>query len=160
MFVYRHLLVKLYICFHCEIYAVCSEDSNYKTRNFEKMIGDEAFLMATFANKAKHKAMRGPIKVGDTGKFGKYGENDNFATLANKTKPKAIRGPIKVGDTGKFGENDNFATFANKAKHKAMRGPIKVGDTGKFGKYGENDNFATIASRAWKFTNGLIYNGY
>ena len=74
--------------------------------------------------------MRGPIKIGDTGKFGKYGENDNFAT------------------------------FANKAKHKAMRGPIKVGDTGKFGKYGENDNFATIANRAWKFTNGLIYNGY
>ena len=82
------------------------------------------------ANKAKHKVMRGPIKVGDTGKFGKYGENDNFAT------------------------------FANKAKHKAMRGPIKVGDTGEFGKYGENDNFATIANRAWKFTNGLIYNGH
>ena len=59
---------------------------------------------------AKHKAMRGPIKVGDTGEFSKYGENDNIATIANK------------------------------AKHKAMRGPIKVGDTGKFGKYGENDN--------------------
>ena len=59
---------------------------------------------------AKHKAMRGPIKVGDTGEFGKYGENDNFARIANK------------------------------AKHKAMRGPIKVGDTGEFGKYGENDN--------------------
>ena len=41
-----------------------------------------------------------------------------------------------------------------------MRGPIKDGDTGEFGKYGENDNFATIANRAWKFTNGLIYNGY
>ena len=27
--------------------------------------------------------MRGPIKVGDTGKFGKYGENDNFAKIAN-----------------------------------------------------------------------------
>ena len=74
--------------------------------------------------------MRGPIRVGDTGKFGKYGENDNFAT------------------------------FANKAKHKAMRGPIKVGDTGEFDKYGENDNFATIANRTWKFTNGLIYNGH
>ena len=70
------------------------------------------------------------MKVGDTDKFGKYGENDNFGTLANK------------------------------AKHKAMRGPIKVGDTGEFGKYGENDNFARIANRAWKFTNGLIYNGY
>ena len=69
---------------------------------------------AKIANMAKHKAMRGPIKVGDTGEFGKYGENDNFGT------------------------------FANKAKHKAMRGPIKVGDTGKFGKYGENDNFATF----------------
>ena len=41
--------------------------------------------------------MRGPIKVGDTGKFGKYGENDNFATFANKAKHKAMRGPIKVG---------------------------------------------------------------
>ena len=74
-----------------------------------------------------------------------------------------MRGPIKVGDTGKFGKygkNDNFATFTNKAKHKAMKGPIKVGDTGEFGKSGENDNFATIANRAWKFTNGLIYNGY
>ena len=62
--------------------------------------------------------MREPIKVGDTGKFGKYGENDNFVT------------------------------FANNAKHKAMREPIKVGDTGKFDKYGKNDNFATIANRA------------
>ena len=51
-------------------------------------------------------------------------------------------------------------TFANKAKHKAMRGAIRAGDAGEFGKYGENDNFATIANRAWKFTNGLIYNGY
>ena len=68
--------------------------------------------------------MREPIKVGDSDKLGKYGENDNFAT------------------------------FANKANHKAMRGPIKVGDTGEFGKYGENDNFATIANRAWKFTTG------
>ena len=61
--------------------------------------------------------MKGPIKVGDTGKFGKHGENDNFGT------------------------------FANKAKHKARRRPIKVGDTGKFGKYGENHNFATIAGQ-------------
>ena len=58
--------------------------------------------------------MRGPIKVGDTGEFGKYGENDNIATIANK------------------------------AKHKAMRGPIKLGDAGEFGKYGENDNVVTI----------------
>jgi len=34
---------------------------------------------------------------------------------------------------------------------------MHVSDTGK---YGENDNFATIANQAWKFTNGLIYNGY
>ena len=46
-------------------------------------------------NKAKHKAMRGPIKVGDTDKFGKYGENDNFGTLANKAKHKAMTGPHK-----------------------------------------------------------------
>ena len=69
--------------------------------------------------------MRGPIKVGDTGEFGKYGKNDNFARVANKVKHKAMRGPIKVGDTGefgKYGENDNIATIANMAKHKAMRG--------------------------------------
>ena len=104
----------------------------------------------------KNKTMRGPIKVGDTGEFGKYCENDNFATIANRAKHKAMRGPIKVGDTGKLGkysENDNFATIANRAKHKAMRGPIKVGDTGEFGKYGENDNFAKFANKAWKFTN-------
>ena len=48
--------------------------------------------------------MRGPIKVGDAAKFGKYGENDNFAAFANKAKHKAMRGPTKVGDTGKFGK--------------------------------------------------------
>ena len=41
---------------------------------------------------AKHKSMRGPIKVADTGKFGKYGKNDNFARIANRTKHKAMRG--------------------------------------------------------------------
>ena len=81
---------------------------------------------ATIANMAKQKAMRGPIKVGDTGEFSKYGENDNIATIAIQAKHKAMRGPIKVGDTdefSKYGENDNIATIANKAKHKAMRGP-------------------------------------
>ena len=57
---------------------------------------------------------------------------------------------------GKSGENDNFATLANKAKHKAMRGPIKVGDTGEFGKYGENDNFATIANRALRDSKNYV----
>ena len=60
--------------------------------------------------------MRGPIKVGDTGEFGKYGENDSFARIANMAKHKAMRGPIKVGNTGefsKFGENDNIATIPN-----------------------------------------------
>ena len=69
---------------------------------------------ARIANKAKHKAMRGPIKVGDTGEFSKYGENDNIATIANKAKHKAMRGPIQVGDTGefgKYGENANFPKF-------------------------------------------------
>ena len=63
--------------------------------------------------------MRGPIKVGDTGEFGKYGENDNIATIASKAKHKGMRGPIKVGNTGefnKYGQNDNIATIANKAK--------------------------------------------
>ena len=41
-----------------------------------------------------------------------------------------------------------------------LKKTIKVGDIGEFGKYGKNDNFATFANRAWKFTNGLIYNGY
>ena len=83
---------------------------------------------ATIANRAKHKAMRGPIKVGDTGEFSKYGENNNIATIANKAKHKAMRGPIKVSNTGefgKYGKNDNFARIANMAKHKAMRGPHK-----------------------------------
>ena len=79
----------------------------------------------------KHKTMKGPIKkVGDTGKFGKYGENDNFARIANKAEHKAMRGPHKSwrsGEFGKYGENDNIAAMANKAKHKAMRGAIKVG---------------------------------
>ena len=46
---------------------------------------------------AKHKAIRGPIKVGDTGKFGKYSENDNFARIANMAKHKAtptFMGPL------------------------------------------------------------------
>ena len=46
----------------------------------------------------------GPIKVGDTDEFGKYGEHDNFARIANMAKHKAVRGPIKVGDTGEFGK--------------------------------------------------------
>ena len=84
---------------------------------------------------------RRPIKVFDTGKFGKYGENDNIATITNRAKHKAIRCLIKVG------ENDIIATIANRAKHKAIRGFIKVGDTGEFSKYGENDNFATFANK-------------
>ena len=65
---------------------------------------------------AKHKAMRGPIKVGNTGEFSKYGENDNIPTIVNKAKQKAIGGPIKVGNTGefgKYGKNDNFARIGN-----------------------------------------------
>ena len=65
--------------------------------------------------------MREPIKVGDTDKFGKYGENDNFGTLANKAKHKAMRGPIKVGDTdkfGKYGENDNLAHWPTRQSTK------------------------------------------
>ena len=46
---------------------------------------------ATIANRAKQKAMREPIKVGDTGKFGKYGKNGNFATIANRAKHKVMR---------------------------------------------------------------------
>ena len=30
----------------------------------------------------------GPIKVGNTGEFGKYGENDNIARIANKASRK------------------------------------------------------------------------
>ena len=66
----------------------------------------------------KAQSNEGPIKVGDTDKFCKYGENDNFATFASKAKHKAMRGPIKVGDTGKFGENDNIATIANRESTK------------------------------------------
>ena len=52
--------------------------------------------------------MIGPIKFGDTGKFGKYGGNDNFATFANKAKHKAVRGPLKNRNTGQV----NFANMA------------------------------------------------
>ena len=45
---------------------------------------------ARIANKAKHKAVRGPIKVGDTGEFSKYVENDNIARIANRAKHKAM----------------------------------------------------------------------
>ena len=97
-------------------------------------------ILANLANVAKmiilpqsptgqrHKAIRGLIKVGDTGEFSKCGENDNITTIANRVKHKAIRGLIKVGDTGEFskcGENDIIATIANRAKHKAIRGFYK-----------------------------------
>ena len=63
-----------------------------KNDNFAIKVGDTGKFgkygkndnFATFTNKAKHKAMRGPKKVGDTGEFGKYGEYDNFATIANR----------------------------------------------------------------------------
>ena len=70
---------------------------------------------------AKHKAIRGPIKVGDTGEFSKYGKNDNIVTIANRLKHKATGGPIKVGDTGEFGrygENDNFAHLLTRQSSK------------------------------------------
>ena len=44
---------------------------------------------ARIANRAKHKAMRGPIKVGDTGEFGKYDEKQHAKTLfLNKSEFK------------------------------------------------------------------------
>ena len=72
--------------------------------------------------------MRGPIKVGDTGEFSKYGENDNIATIANKAKHKGMREPIKVGDTGefgKYGKNDNFARIAKHGKAQSNEGAHK-----------------------------------
>ena len=42
-------------------------------------------IIATIANRAKHKAMKGLIKVGE---FGKYGENDNIATIATGQSTK------------------------------------------------------------------------
>ena len=62
----------------------------HKTKNGKKenMLANMANVakmtnyFATIANRAKHKAIRGPIKVGDADKFGKFGENDNFATIA------------------------------------------------------------------------------
>ena len=64
-------------------------------------------MLANLANMAKMtilpqsptrqstKQYRGPIKVGESGEFGKYGENDNFATIANEAKHKAVKGPHK-----------------------------------------------------------------
>ena len=86
------------------------------------------------------KAMRGPIKVGNTGEFSKYGENDNIATIPNKAKHKGMRGLIKVGDTGefgKYGENDSFA------RGKAIRGPIKR----QHGKAQSNEG----AHKSWQY---------
>ena len=94
----------------------CTQQQKWQKREHNGEFGKygENDNFARIANKAKHKAMRGPIKVGDTGEFSKYGENDNIATIANKAKHKAMRGPIQVGDTGefgKYGENDNFPKF-------------------------------------------------
>ena len=80
---------------------------------------------AAFAFKAKHKAMSGPIQVGNCGKFDQCGENDNFATFANKAKHKAINGPIQVkecGEFGKYGENDNFTTGCQQGKAQGNEG--------------------------------------
>ena len=64
-------------------------------------------MLANLANMAKMtilpqspttqstKQYRGPIKVGKSGEFGKYGENDNFATIANEEKHKAVKGAHK-----------------------------------------------------------------
>ena len=64
-------------------------------------------MLANLANMAKMtilpqsptkkntKQGRGPIKVGESGEFGKYGENDNFATIANEAKHKAVKGAHK-----------------------------------------------------------------
>ena len=76
----------------------CTQQQKWQKREHIGEFGKygENDNFATITNRAKHKAMRGPIKVGDTGKFGKYGKNDNFATFADKAKHKAMRGPIKV----------------------------------------------------------------
>ena len=54
----------------------CTQQQKWQKRehNGEFSKYGENNNIATIANKAKHKAMRGLIKVGDTGKFGKYGE--------------------------------------------------------------------------------------
>ena len=73
----------------------CTQQQKWQKREHVGEFGNygENDNFATIANRAKHKAIRGPIKVGDPGEFGKYGENDNFATIANRAKHKAIRGP-------------------------------------------------------------------
>ena len=87
----------------------CTQQQKWQKREHIGEFGKygENDNFATLANKAKHKAMKGPIKVGDPGKFGKYGKIDNFTTLANKAKQKAMKGPMKVADT---------ASLANIAK--------------------------------------------
>ena len=99
----------------------CTQQQKWQEREHTGEFGKygENNNTARIANKAKHKAMRGHIKVGDTGEFGKCGKNDNFARIANLAKYKAMRGRIKVGDTGEFSKYDNITTIANMVKHKA-----------------------------------------
>ena len=73
----------------------CTQQQKWQKREHNGAFGKygKNDNLARIANKAKHKAIKGPIKVGDTGKFGKYGENDNFARIANMAKHKPMRGP-------------------------------------------------------------------
>ena len=84
----------------------CTQQQKWQKREHVGELGKygENDNFATIANRAKHKAIRGPIKVCDPGEFGKYGENDDFATIAHRAKHKPLRGPIKVGDPGEFGK--------------------------------------------------------
>ena len=53
----------------------CTQQQKWQKREHNGEFGKygENDNFARIANKAKHKAMRRPIKVGDTGEFGKYG---------------------------------------------------------------------------------------
>ena len=66
----------------------CTQQQKWQKREHVGEFGKygENDNFATITNRAKRKAIRGPIKVGDPGEFGKYGENDNFARIANRAR--------------------------------------------------------------------------
>ena len=102
-----------------------------------------AILQQSPTGHLKHKVMREPIKVGDTGKFGKYG---NFATIANKAKHKAIREPIKVGQI--WGKECHNCQQGKEIYKPAQR----TRDWNEFGKIGGYGNAKWLQIRRLSFS--------
>ena len=61
----------------------------------ETAAGNRAYHNRQRGKTQSSEGSRGPIKVGEGGEFGKYGDNDNFATIPNEEKHKAVKGAHK-----------------------------------------------------------------